>query len=538
MDYFKILDFDKEPFSNSPDPEFFFQSRVHLGCLQKLELSIRLRRGLNVVIGDVGTGKTTLCRELIRRFAADETIETHLILDPNFSAPSEFLSAVAEMFSGYGAEKRPSDWQLKEVIKQYLFRRGVDEKKTVVLIIDEGQKMPGFCLEILREFLNYETNEYKLLQIFIFAQKEFQQTLKDRVNFAYRINLYHCLSPLNFQETRLMIRFRLKQASVGSGNLSLFTYPALWAIYRATGGYPRKIINLCHRIILTLIIQNRSRAGWSVARSCTERIFLEQTKKWQRIRIGVLTGLLVVAILVGLGSERLTTLLPWQRDDSKMAFNKGEAPFSKVIKVQIQDTPPEIKEAVSQTAARVEPEEVARATTAAEASSELLEEAVSPPGFLGQIAAREQETLGGMIHKVYGIFNSQYLESVTQVNQQIKDPDLIEIGDVIRFPAIPVKPDPLPEKVWWVQVATKERLQDAYQFLRTHSSITPPMRMIPCWNSREGLRFKILLKDYFADEESARSSLKGLAVAVASGAKVLAEWDGDTIFFANLIQTH
>ena len=66
MDYFRVFNLNKEPFSNSPDPDFFFQTKEHLGCLQKLELSIRLHRGLSVVLGEVGTGKTTLCRQLIR----------------------------------------------------------------------------------------------------------------------------------------------------------------------------------------------------------------------------------------------------------------------------------------------------------------------------------------------------------------------------------------------------------------------------------------------------------------------------------------
>ena len=74
MDYFSILNLKQEPFSNSPDPDFFFHSREHQECLQKLELSILLRRGLNVIIGDVGTGKTTLCRQLIRRFAKRDEI--------------------------------------------------------------------------------------------------------------------------------------------------------------------------------------------------------------------------------------------------------------------------------------------------------------------------------------------------------------------------------------------------------------------------------------------------------------------------------
>ena len=88
MDYFKILNLSREPFSNSPDPDhFFFNSWQHVDCLQKVELAVRLQRGLNVVIGDVGTGKTTLCRRLIRNFANEIGIETHLILDPYFSTP-------------------------------------------------------------------------------------------------------------------------------------------------------------------------------------------------------------------------------------------------------------------------------------------------------------------------------------------------------------------------------------------------------------------------------------------------------------------
>ena len=186
MDYFRILNLKKEPFSNSPEPEFFFQSVKHLGCLQKVELAVRLRRGLSVVVGDVGTGKTTLCRQLILKFASSEEdrnqIETHLLLDPSFTNPLEFLSTVAMTFGVSDTGSNVSEWQLKENIKNYLFSKGVDEGKIVVLIIDEGQKLPDFCLEILREFLNYETNEFKLLQIVIFAQREFEQIFKRHKN--------------------------------------------------------------------------------------------------------------------------------------------------------------------------------------------------------------------------------------------------------------------------------------------------------------------------------------------------------------------
>jgi general secretion pathway protein A len=291
MEYFKILNLIREPFSNSPEPEFFYQSAKHVSCLQKLELAIRLRRGLNVVLGHVGTGKTTLCRHLIAQFAEakqdTDAMETHLLMDPAFSAPLEFLTTVAMSFGINGKQKRRAaadpdltDWQLKENIKDHLFKKGVEEGKIVILIIDEGQKLPDFCLEILREFLNYETNENKLLQIIIFAQPEFQQILNRLENVADRVNLLYVLQPLNFKETRDMIRFRLAQAGEPGYTPAFFTRLGLLAIYLSTGGYPRKIITLCHQAVLTMIIQNRSKAGWFLVRSCAARLASAGSKAW------------------------------------------------------------------------------------------------------------------------------------------------------------------------------------------------------------------------------------------------------------------
>ncbi|MCX7634227.1 MAG: ATP-binding protein, partial [Syntrophales bacterium] len=215
MEYFKILGMNREPFSSSPDPEFFYNSHQYLSCLQQLELAIRLRRGLNVVMGNVGTGKTTLCRELILRLNQTEEdrreMETYLILDPSFSSPREFLATVARTL-GVESAGTESEWQLKEDIKNHLLHKGLEEKKIIVLIIDEGQKLPDFGIEILREFLNFETNETKLLQIVIFAQREFENILRDHENFADRVNYCHILKPLGFQETMKMVSFRLARA--------------------------------------------------------------------------------------------------------------------------------------------------------------------------------------------------------------------------------------------------------------------------------------------------------------------------------------
>jgi general secretion pathway protein A len=273
MDYFRVLDLNREPFSNSPEPEFFFPAPQYAACLQHLELAIRLRRGLNVVIGEIGVGKSTLCRQLILRLSAQQEdrqqIETHLILDPSFGAPREFLSTVADLLEIPPFDPQETDWHVKEQIKNALFKKGVEEKKIVVLIIDEGQKLPDFCLELLREFLNFETNEYKLLQIVIFTQPEFSKILKEHASFADRINHHGFLGPMTGKQTSEMIRYRLRKAANGAPP-ALFTRWALRAIYRATGGYPRKVITLCHHLILAMITQQRTKADRDLVRSCLQ----------------------------------------------------------------------------------------------------------------------------------------------------------------------------------------------------------------------------------------------------------------------------
>lgn len=309
MSYFTILNLDREPFSNSPEPEFFFEASQHILCLQQLEISIRLRRGLNVVIGAVGTGKTTLSRMLIRKLHGDPAVEFHLLMDPDFSGPIQFLAGIARMMGAVESTRGLSEWQLKEAIKQHLFRRGIDEDKVVVLIIDEGQKLPGFCIEILREFLNYETNRFKLLQIVIFAQPEFNAILERRENFADRMNVCLRLKPLDFNQMRRMIEHRIAQASQAGQEPVEFTLPALAAVYLATGGVPRKVVMLCHQVILAMIVRNRSRAGWFLVRSCLRGRAAYRSRR-RTIGWGLVAALGVVALAVLTGTAALREMAP------------------------------------------------------------------------------------------------------------------------------------------------------------------------------------------------------------------------------------
>lgn len=267
MNPYAAYGLEREPFSNSPDPNFLLATRQHATCLQELEISLRLRRGLNVVTGDIGTGKTTLCRSLLRIFAEEPNTDVHLLLDPHFATSEEFLRVILASVSGLSPEPDMGVWALKEALKQQLFRLGLVEKRLVILAIDEGQKIAPQHLEILREMLNYETNTAKLLQIVIFGQRELEPMIAAMPNLADRINVRRRLSPLSFAETRQMIRHRLAVAA-GEGQPRVrFSLPAMWTIHKAGGGSPRKTIRLCHMAMLEMMVRGETMVGRAEVRA-------------------------------------------------------------------------------------------------------------------------------------------------------------------------------------------------------------------------------------------------------------------------------
>jgi len=254
MSYYKVFGLEKEPFSTSPDPEFFFRSESHDKALKRLEIAIRLRRGLSLILGDVGTGKTTLSRTLLQELKDEDDFIFHMILDPAYKTEHQFLCGLAKIFGLTLQDKSTADF--KEALERYLFQKGVHENKTVVLLIDEGQKLSSENLEVLRTLLNYETNEYKLLQLVIMAQTELLNRIKKIRNFSDRIALKYTINPIDEDETKELINFRLRQAG-RNNHQSLFTDEATKLIYRQTQGYPRRIAMICHDALETLIMKEK-----------------------------------------------------------------------------------------------------------------------------------------------------------------------------------------------------------------------------------------------------------------------------------------
>ena len=287
MSYYQALGFQKEPFSTSPDPEFFYSSREHERALTNVLIELRLKRGLSLVLGDVGTGKTTLSRKLIQDLKEREDCIFHMMFDPSFESRHQFMLSLVKNFgitleNGAG---EPSMTDLREALERFLFQKGVVENKTVILIIDEAQKLDAVSLEVLRLLLNYETNQFKLLQLVLLGQTELLSTIRNIPNFVDRISFKTRLTPLGYDEMKEMVYFRITQGGYRA-KMDFFLEEALKEIYQATKGYPRKVTMMCHRALKEMLMRNKAvvdasiildiihdevKAGWQTTDSLLQR---------------------------------------------------------------------------------------------------------------------------------------------------------------------------------------------------------------------------------------------------------------------------
>lgn len=548
MEYFNLLEFKKEPFSNSPEPEFFFDSPQHNTCLQRLELAVRLRRGLNIVIGAVGTGKTTLCRKLIQQLSApaasdSPTVETFLLLDPAVESRLSFVKTVASVLGISDIADADNEWQIKEKIKGFLFERGVQDQKNIVLIIDEGQKIPADCLEILREFLNYETNSFKLLQIVIFAQPEFRKILDVRANLLDRVNYLCRLQPLSFWQTKAMIEHRISVASQDPSRHSLFTFGGILAVYTATAGYPRKVVSLCHQVMLMLMIRGKSRAGWFLVRSCvrkmTGRVF--NRVAWATMSLLILAILLVSTFfywnepknrgnpiqnqraLSGIGIKK-EPLVPAPSGIERVAVSENVSPAVEVNPVKTAENiiPPAVMNPVQASGNISPPAEVNKVKTSGKI-----------PDSLGKIVVKKRMTIWQVLHSVYGEFNVEIKQLFMRANPQIKDLKYVQAGAVLKVPSMREKARPLKQDTIIVALEKSKDLETTfYTFVEKYDlKYRPATLFLSFWNQREGRQFAIVLEKRFTSMEEAGEAIRQLPSELAVSARILSKWDGDIVFF-------
>ncbi len=505
MNYYQLFQLTREPFANSPDPDLFFYSIQHHDCLQKLELALRLRRGLSVVIGAVGTGKSTMCRALLKTLGdSGGSVSAHLILDPDFSSAQEFLSTIISTFAI--TESCSSEWQMKEAIKNYLVNQGVDRDIIPVLIIDEGQKLPGFCIELLREFLNFETNQNKLLEIVIFAQEEFTETLKSRPNFSDRITSYHTLGPLGFRETRQLIRYRISQCRPGlADGPELFPLPSLLLIYLLTGGYPRRIIMLCSKVLLAMLVKEKAAATPGLVWSSAAETSIGRYRTLRRIVLAVSIPVFLVCGLL------LLTYSGVFKEDTAVSPPQQAAPPL----AQTPGTQPEPAFTAGAVPA-VQPESITQQGDGA---------ALAAPDELGYLTVLPGMSLGRMITRIYGRFSEERLRLVLKSNPYLDDPARLKVDTKIFFPRLPDSETSSFTPVL-VSLGAFTSLQEAYDFLISTLDTDEEMRILPIWNRESNLSFLVVLDEIFPQQEQARQAMERLSNRFRQAAVVVSELDG------------
>ncbi len=250
--YEAFYGFKEKPFTLTPDPRYFYASHVHRDALDHLLYGIREREGFIVITGDVGTGKTTLCRAILSQIG--EETRTAVILNPVLSE-EELLRAVLHDF-GLSAAGRTKN-ELVGELNAFLIESLTADRR-VVLVVDEAQNLSRELLEQIRLLSNLETERDKLIQIVMVGQLELLTHLDspELKQLNQRVSVRYSLTPLSFAETCQYVYHRLMVAG-GTSGVS-FDTGALRAIYRYSQGIPR-LINLAADRALLQGFANQSR---------------------------------------------------------------------------------------------------------------------------------------------------------------------------------------------------------------------------------------------------------------------------------------
>lgn len=268
----------ENPFALTPDPRYLYLSARHREALAHLLYGAGEGGGFVQLTGEVGTGKTTVCRAFLDQLP--EHVDVALILNPALTAP-ELLQAICDELRITVPERDASIKELVDRLNQYLLDAHARGRRTVV-IIDEAQNLDPEVLEQVRLLTNLETEKHKLLQIFLIGQPELRQVLGARGmrQIAQRITARYHLVPLSRAETADYIRHRL---AVAGCTQELFTAGALRLIYRYSGGVPRLINNLCDRALLGAYATDRRRATAGIVRRAARELRGEPALAWWQL---------------------------------------------------------------------------------------------------------------------------------------------------------------------------------------------------------------------------------------------------------------
>jgi general secretion pathway protein A len=243
--YGSFYGFRVKPFQLKPDPNFFFGSKGHKRAMAYLEYGLSQGEGFIVITGEVGAGKTTLVRHLFRKLDSEKILPAQIVNTDLDSGDTLKMVAAA-----FGLPYENCGKASLLIGLEQFFRQCDQQGKRALLVVDEAQNLSPRTVEELRMLSNFQTDDRPLLQTFLLGQPEFRETLlsRDMQQLRQRVIATYHLGPMDLAETQSYIEHRLTTAG-WQGNPS-FDEDAFAAIHDYTAGIPRKINNLCDRLLL------------------------------------------------------------------------------------------------------------------------------------------------------------------------------------------------------------------------------------------------------------------------------------------------
>ncbi len=308
--YEEYYGFVEKPFSLTPDPKYLYKSESHAGAFDLLQYAIRRREGFAVITGDIGTGKTTLCRALLEQ--VDRKTFTALVLNP-FLSEDDLLKLILQDFGVISREEmkqgrfaRISKQELIDALYDFLLGL-LPLQSSAVVIIDEAQNLPLQVLEQIRILSNLETDKEKLLQIVLVGQSNLETLLRspELRQLDQRISIRYHLKPLSHEETTAYIAHRL---TIAGGSRVGFSRKAVAMVHRASGGLPRLINLICDRALLGAYSVRTNRVSPEMVENAIDGLELQTSARpgWARAhRRSLMAGIgtAMAALTLGVAAQ-------------------------------------------------------------------------------------------------------------------------------------------------------------------------------------------------------------------------------------------
>ena len=430
--YCDFFGFTEKPFDVTPDPRFLFLTPSHREALASLIYGIHERRGFIAIVGEVGTGKTTLLNSVLRQIEKEVELRVGVIFNTDLDFNSMLAMALVDLKIAKPGE-RLSKANLLHRLNEFAIRQ-LSRGGNVVLMVDEAQNLDATAMENLRLLSNLETYRTKLIQIVLSGQPELDIKLSKPGlrQLNQRISLKRYIIPLREKETYDYIQHRLTIA--GYSGPTLFDTPGQELIWEYSKGVPRKINILCDNALLI---------GYGLQQKTIEATMIEEA-----IRD------LTVSLFVS------TDDVPAVEAEPEVTPREAPVPSAEIrvpVPVPVAASPIQVSRATQR---KITPSRVAVAASVVLAaggiffaglflgSSQLagpfLGTSPSPVGINEPLASeakvskavivKKGDHLTGIITRTYGRFDTSLLNSVLQKNSEIQDPDVIQVGQVVKLP--------------------------------------------------------------------------------------------------------